>query len=99
MWATGVSAKRTTNAPESVNSPMFVASTSWSSARASNASQSSGLTPTVMRSWDSETRISHGERPACLRGTTDRSISAPSVSSAISPTLLDKPPAPLSVMT
>ena len=50
MWATGVSSKRTTKAPESEKLPITVASTSCSSARASNASQSFGLTPTVIRS-------------------------------------------------
>ena len=53
----------------------------------------------VMRSCDSDTRISQGERPACFNGTTDRSMVAPPVSSANSPTLLESPPAPLSVVT
>ena len=52
----------------------------------------------VMRSWLSETRISHGDNPACFRGTLARSISQPFVYSAISPMDDDSPPAPLSVM-
>ena len=52
----------------------------------------------VIRSWDSETRISHGESPTCLRGAAARSISTPPVCSAISPIEDEIPPAPLSVM-
>ena len=97
--ATGSSPCVTTNAPESVNVPTAVASTSCSSASSSKASLSEGLMPTVILSCDSETSISHGERPACFNGTSPRSSTAPPVSSAISPTLLDSPPAPLSVIT
>ncbi len=82
-----------------MNVPTAVASTSWSFANASNAAQSSGLTPTVILSCDSETNISQGLKPACFNGTTARSRSAPPVSSAISPTELERPPAPLSVIT
>ena len=86
-------------APESVNLPISDVSTSCNFARFSKFSLSSGLIPTVILSCDSETRISHEERPDCFSGTLPKSISAPPVSSAISPTLLDRPPAPLSVIT
>ncbi len=54
-------------------------------------------TARVMRSWASEMRISHGARPGYLSGARARSMRAPPVAPAISPTLLDRPPAPLSV--
>lgn len=50
-----------------------------------------------MRSCASEIRTSHGIRPGYFSGARARSISAPPVSWAISPTLDDRPPAPLSV--
>ncbi len=58
----------------------------------------SGGTARVIRSWASETRISHGARPWYLSGARARSSRAPPVASAISPTDDDSPPAPLSVI-
>ena len=55
--------------------------------------------PIVILSWDSETNISHLLNPGCFKGTAAKSKSAPPVNSANSPTLLDSPPAPLSVIT
>ena len=82
-----------------MNLPTAVASTSCNLANFSNASQSSGFTPIVILSCDSDTNISHLLKPGCFRGTAAKSRSAPPVNSASSPTLLESPPAPLSVIT
>ena len=81
-----------------MNSATAVASTSCSLARLSNAAESSDFTATVILSWLSETKISHGDSPGCLSGTLARSILQPLVYSAISPIDDDSPPAPLSVI-
>ena len=62
------------------------------------ASIVSGATASVIRSWDSEMRISQGFSPGYLRGAFFRSISQPPESRAVSPTEEERPPAPLSVM-
>ena len=51
----------------------------------------------TIRSWASDSQISHGSSPGYLSGTVARSTSAPTPS-AISPTAEDSPPAPQSVI-
>ena len=53
--------------------------------------------PKLMRSCASEIRISHGCIPEYFSGALARSMQQPPQRSAISPTLLERPPAPLSV--
>ena len=57
----------------------------------------SGGTATTIRSWASDSQISHGARPGYLSGAAVSSTSAPT-RSAISPTADDSPPAPQSVI-
>ena len=52
----------------------------------------------VIRSCDSETKISQGFKPEYFKGTLSKFTTAPSVISASSPIEDDKPPAPLSVL-
>jgi hypothetical protein len=78
--------------------PTTVASTSRRRARSMKASTLDGGTARLIRSWDSETQISQGERPAYLRGQASRSTVTPPEPSAISPSEEERPPAPLSVM-
>ena len=59
----------------------------------------SGLHVHIMRSWDSDTQISHGASPGSFSGTRSRSTSAPQPASrAISPTTQLSPPPPRSFM-
>src|SRR3989344_1056538 len=88
----------TTQLPESVNSPITVASTPRLCIRFRNTSHFFFGTERVMRSWDSEIQISHGRRLGYFKGTRPRSTSPPPHSLAISATEQDMPPAPLSVM-
>jgi hypothetical protein len=88
----------TWNRPVSVNVPSTVASTSRRAARARNASTCCGGTARVMRSCDSDSKISQGSSPGYLSGARSRCNSQPLLNCAISPTEDDKPPAPLSVM-
>ena len=80
-----------------LNSPIAEASTLLFFANSKKASRDSTGTEKVMRSWDSLTINSKGERPGYLTNAFSRSTTAPFVSWAISPTLELKPPAPLSV--
>lgn len=84
--------------PSLVKLPITVASTSRRAASASSGPTCSGATASVMRSCASLSKIPHGARPAYLSGARSSSSNAPPGFSAISPTLDDSPPAPLSVM-
>ena len=88
---------RTTRRPSPVNAPRSASSTPWRSQRARSSPSRSGGTATTIRSWASDSHISHGARPGYLSGTAVSSTSAPTPS-AISPTAEDSPPAPQSVI-
>ena len=88
---------RTTRRPSPVNVPRSASSTPWRSQRSCSASRCAGGTATTIRSWASDSQISHGASPGYLSGTTFSSTSAPTPS-AISPTADDSPPAPQSVI-
>ena len=88
---------RTTRRPSPVNAPRSASSTPWRSQRARSSASRSGGTATTIRSWASDSQISHGARPGYLSGTAVSSTSAPTPS-AISPTADDSPPAPQSVI-
>ena len=74
-----------------------MASTSSAAHMANRAGRCAGGTAMTMRSWASESQISHGCNPAYLSGTVVSSTRAP-VCSPISPIADDSPPAPQSVM-
>src|SRR2546427_10970999 len=56
---------------------MSVAGTSYRSKIRKTRSTFSGRTASIIRSWLSETQISHGASPSSLRGTFSKSTSAP----------------------
>ena len=89
---------RTTRRPSPVNAPRSASSTPWRSQRRLRARPArSGGTATTIRSWASDSQISHGARPGYFSGAAVSSTSAP-MRSAISPTAEDSPPAPQSVI-
>ncbi len=67
-------------------------------ARQRNSSIFAGSTARVIRSWDSEMRISQGFSPGYFSGAFFRSSSQPPERRAVSPTEEERPPAPLSVI-
>src|SRR5213592_4055825 len=76
---------------------MTVAGTSYRSKIFRTESTFSGRTASIIRSWLSETQISHGARPSSFSGTFSRSTSAPKPPArAISPMTQDRPPPPRS---
>ena len=77
--------------------PIGVASTFQSRQSVCRAGQLAGGTASTMRSCASLSQISQGCKPGYLSGTCDSSTSTPSVLPS-SPTALDSPPAPQSVM-
>ena len=77
--------------------PITVAGTSYSSKMRRTFSTLSGRTASIIRSWLSDTQISHGARPSSFSGTLSRSTSAPNPPArAISPTTHERPPPPRS---
>src|SRR5436190_15368287 len=81
----------------SVNLPITVASTPSEQHRCSKASQLPGGTERTIRSCASEIQISVYESPEYLSGALSSQTSAPD-SAPISPTALENPPAPQSVI-
>src|SRR3954466_5485332 len=85
---------RTTTRPDLVNRPITVASTAWRSQIFLNCFHLAFAIASVMRSWDSDIHVCHGERPGYFSGTFSISTSHPPDSRAISPTEPERPPAP-----
>ena len=59
---------RTTRRPSPVKVPRSASSTPWRSQRARSSARRSGGTATTIRSWASDSQISHGARPGYLSG-------------------------------